>query len=104
MIDVLDHYVAFKARPGQEQALSAVLKRFVSAISGQLTCVLDISAGANISKSGLAQGYTHGCYVRLTDPESLVGGYWNHPAHQELLAEIDAVCAERFAVDFTREA
>jgi hypothetical protein len=104
VIDVLDHYVAFKARPGQEQALSAVLKRFASAISGQLTCVLDISAGANISKSGLAQGYTHGCYVRLTDPESLVGGYWNHPAHQELLAEIDAVCAERFAVDFTREA
>jgi hypothetical protein len=103
VVDVLDHYVAFKARPGQEQALSAVLNRFVSAISGQLNCVLDISAGANINKSGLAQGYTHGCYVRLTDPDSLTGSYWNHPAHQELLAELDAVCAERFAVDFTRE-
>ena len=97
---MLDHYVALKARPGQEQALSAMLDRFVSAISGQLDCVLDISAGANISKSGLA----HGCYVRLTDPDSLTGSYWNHPAHQELLAEIDLACAERFAIDFTRNA
>lgn len=101
---MLDHYVAFKARPGQEQALSAMLDRFVSAISGQLDCVLDISVGANTNKSGLAQGYTHGCYVRLTDPDSLTDSYWNHPAHQELLAEIDSACAERFAIDFTRKA
>jgi hypothetical protein len=39
----------------------------------------------------------------LTDPDSLNDSYWNHPAHQQLLAELDAVCAERFAVDFTRE-
>jgi hypothetical protein len=96
--------VAFKARPGQEQELSAMLDRFVSAITGQLDCVLDISAGANINKSGLAQGYTHGCSVRLTDLDSLTGSYWNYPAHQELLAEIDSACAERFAVDFIREA
>jgi Stress responsive A/B Barrel Domain len=100
---MLDHYVAFKARPGQEQALSAVLDRFVRGLSGQLNCVLDVSAGANINRSGLGQGYTHGCHVRLTDAESLHGTYWNHPAHQRLLDEIDAVCAERFAVDFTRE-
>lgn len=96
---MLDHYVVLKARPGQEQALSAMLDRFVSAISGQLDCVLDIAAGANINKSGLAHGYTHGCYVQLTDPDSLTGSYWNHPAHQELLAEIDSACAERFAID-----
>jgi len=36
-------------------------------------------------------------------PDSLAGSYWNHPAHQELLARIDAVCAERFAIDFNRE-
>jgi stress responsive alpha/beta barrel protein len=101
---MLDHYVALKACPGQEQALSAMLDRFVSAISGQLDCVLDISAGANISKSSLAHGSTHGCYVRLTDPDSLTGSYWNHSAHQELLAEIDSACAERFAIDFTRKA
>jgi hypothetical protein len=57
---VLDHYVAFKARPGQEQELSAMLDHFVSAITGQLDCILDIPAGASINKSGLAQGYTHG--------------------------------------------
>jgi hypothetical protein len=102
VVDMLDHYVALKARPGQEQALSAMLDRFVSAISGQLDCVLDISAGANINKSGLAQGYTHGCYVRLTDRGSLTGNYWNHPAHQQLLAEIDSACAERFAIDVPR--
>jgi hypothetical protein len=103
VVEVLEHYVAFKARPGQEQALGAMLDRFVRAISGQLNCVLDIAAGANVNKSGLAKGYTHGCYVRLTDPDSLTGSYWNHPAHQELLAQIDEACAERFAVDFTRE-
>ncbi len=36
---MLDHYVALKARPGQEQALSAMLDRFVSAITGQLTAL-----------------------------------------------------------------
>jgi hypothetical protein len=100
---MLDHYVAFKARQGQEQALSAVLDRFVRGLWDQLNCVLDVSAGANINQSGLGRGYTHGCYVRLTDAESLRGTYWNHPAHQQLLNELDAVCAERFAVDFTRE-
>jgi Stress responsive A/B Barrel Domain len=100
---VLDHYVALKARPGQEQALGAMLDRFAGTISGRLDCVLDIAAGANINKSGLAQGCTHGCHARLTDPASLTGSYWNHPAHQELLAQIDAACAGRFAIDFTRE-
>lgn len=100
---MLDHYVAFKARPGQEQALTAVLERFVRGISGQLRCVLDLAVGANINPSGLKQGYTHGCFVRLTDEESLRGVYWNHPAHQSLLNELDAVCAERFAIDFNRD-
>ncbi len=54
-------------------------------------------------KSGVAQGYTHGCYVRLTDLDSLTDSYWNHSAHQELLAEIDSACAERFAIDFIRK-
>ncbi len=87
---------------GHPGKMSVMLDRFVSAISGQLDCVLDISAGANINKSGLAQGYTHGCYVRLADPDALTGSYWNHPAHQVLLAEIDSACAERFAIDFIR--
>jgi hypothetical protein len=81
-----------------------MLDRFVSAITGPLDCVLHICTGANINKSALAQGYTHGCSVRRTDPDSLTGSYWNHPAHQELRAEIDSAYAERFAVDFSREA
>jgi hypothetical protein len=39
------------ARPGQEQELSAMPGRFVNAISGELDCVLDISAGAD-SRAG----------------------------------------------------
>jgi hypothetical protein len=98
---MLEHYVAFKARPGQEQALTALLARFTNAISGDLKCVLDISAGTNINNSSLDHGYTHGCYVRLSDQDALRGSYWHHPAHQELLAGVDAVCTERFAIDFT---
>ena len=98
---MLDHYVAFKARPGQEQALSALLERFTNAISGDLECVIDISASTNINKSSLDRGYTHGCHVRLTGQDELHDSYWHHRAHQELLADLDAVCAERFAIDFT---
>jgi Stress responsive A/B Barrel Domain len=101
MANMLDHYVAFRARPGREQALSALLERFTNAISGDLECVLDISAGTNINKSSLDQGYTHGCYVRLSGHDALNDSYWHHPAHQELLADVDAMCAERFAIDFT---
>jgi hypothetical protein len=101
MANMLDHYVAFKARPGQEQALSSLLDRFAKAISGDLECVLDISAGSNINNSSLKKGYTHGCYVRLSGQDALRESYWHHPAHQELLAGIDAVCAERFVIDFT---
>jgi hypothetical protein len=104
MANMLDHYVAFKARPGQEHALSALLERFTNAISGDLECVLDTSAGTNTNKSSLGQGYTHGCYVRLSGQDALSDSYWHHPAHQELLAGIDAVCAERFAIDFTPNA
>ena len=101
---MLDHYLVLTARPGQEQTLSAVLDRFARGIKGQLDSLLDISAGPNVNQGGLDRGYTHGCYVRLTDRESLMTSYWNHPAHQALLAEIDAVCADRFVVDVVREA
>jgi hypothetical protein len=97
---MLDHYVAFKARPGRDQDLSEVLRRFTGAISGQLQGLLDISAGSVLNQAGRDLGYTHGCHVRLSDAETLRDAYWNHPAHQALLAELDAVCAERFALDY----
>jgi hypothetical protein len=101
---MLDHYLVMKARAGQAPALNAVLDRFVTGISGRLESVLDISVGENINQSGLARGYTHGCYVRLSDEAELMTRYWNHPAHQQLLAEIETVCSDRFAIDFAREA
>jgi hypothetical protein len=44
-------YAVARARPGQEQELSAMPGRFANAIFGELDCVLDISAGAD-SRAG----------------------------------------------------
>ncbi|ORA33988.1 Dabb family protein [Mycobacterium aquaticum] len=101
---MIDHYVAFRAIPGQAQALSAMLDGFVADISGKLSCVAAISAGVNINETSLRLGYTHGLYVRLRDRGALGDRYGRHPAHLRLLAGIDTVCAERFAIDFVATA
>lgn len=96
----MEHYVIFKPRPGQEAALLEALERFGAGVSGALPCLLELTWGVNTNPSGLARGYTHGCFARLTTEASLTDEYWIHPAHQRLLGELDELCEDRFALDY----
>jgi hypothetical protein len=96
---MLDHYVVFKPRPGREQELSLALGEFAAAITG-LACLSELTWGENVNKSGLALGFTHGCHASLTDLAALQGEYWNHPAHQRLLSQLDNLCEDRFGMDY----
>jgi hypothetical protein len=96
---MLDHYVLFRPAEGSEAALGEALREFASVITG-LACVQDLTWGENTNASGLERGFTHGCFVRLTDEEALRSAYWNHPAHQKLLGELERLHTDRFAVDY----
>jgi Stress responsive A/B Barrel Domain len=100
---VLEHYVVFKARDGHAESLSNALAEFAAGIKETLPCLLEFSWGPNTNPSGLARGYTHGCLARLTTAESLTEEYWVHPAHQRLLAVLDDLCDDRFALDYVPE-
>jgi hypothetical protein len=96
---MLDHYVVFRPFEGSEAAVGDALREFASVITG-LACVRDITWGENTNASGLKFGFTHGCFVRLTDEEALRSEYWNHPAHQKFLGQLDRLRTERFAIDY----
>jgi hypothetical protein len=99
---VLDHYVAFRPAEGTEAALVAALGGFGAAIV-ELASVREITWGENTNPSGRDRGYTVGCLVRITDENVLRGEYWHHPAHQKLLAELDRLSTDRFAVDYLHQ-
>jgi hypothetical protein len=97
---VLEHYVVFKPHPQRAGELEDALTTFASGMAGTLPCLSELSWGANTNTSGLRHGYTHGCFARLTSQRSLTEEYWIHPAHQRLLAQLDDICEDRFALDY----
>ncbi|HEY3710189.1 MAG TPA: Dabb family protein [Amycolatopsis sp.] len=97
---MLEHYVVFKPHPQRADELADALATFASGMAGTLPCLLELSWGANTNTSGLRHGYTHGCFARLTSQRSLTEEYWIHPAHQRLLAQLDDICEDRFALDY----
>jgi hypothetical protein len=97
---MLEHYVVFKPRSGRAEDLTSALAEFATGIDGTLPCLLELTWGPNTNPSGLAHGYTHGLYSRLTTEASLREEYWVHPAHQRLLSLLDDLCDDRFALDY----
>jgi hypothetical protein len=100
---VLEHYVVFKPHPQRADELAAALSEFASGVAGTLPCLLELSWGENTNPSGLRHGYTHSCFARLTSQRSLTEEYWIHPAHQRLLAQLDDLCEDRFALDYVTD-
>jgi hypothetical protein len=100
---VLEHYVVFKPHPERAGELEDALTAFASGMAGSLPCLLELNWGANINASGLRHGYTHGCFARLTTHQALTEEYWIHPAHQRLLAQLDDLCEDRFALDYVTD-
>jgi hypothetical protein len=96
---MIDHYVVFKPHEGRSEELSQALAEFAAAMRG-LESLFELTHGENFNPSGLAQGYTHGCFARLASVEALRGEYWNHDAHQKLLGQLDELCEVRFALDY----
>lgn len=97
---MLEHYVVFKPREGREDQLSDALATFGQDVEHDMPCLLEFSWGPNVNPSGLARGFTHGCFARLTSEAALKEQYWIHPAHQELLGKLDELCEDRFALDY----
>lgn len=97
---MLEHYLVCTPKPGREDELSAALDRFGAGVRHTLPSLIELSWGRNTNPSGLDRGYTHSCLARLTSQEALRGEYWNHPAHVRLLADLDELCTERFAMDY----
>jgi hypothetical protein len=97
---MLEHYVIFKPQPGRDADLLSALQQFGEGVTRGLPCLLELTWGANTNPSGIQRGYTHSCLARLISAESLKTQYWVHPAHQRLLAQLDELCEDRFAMDY----
>jgi hypothetical protein len=97
---MIEHYVVFEPHEGRGPDLSAALAAFERGMQGT-PGLLEFTWGENVNPSGLKQGYTHGCLARLESEQALKEDYWNRPAHQHLLGQLDELCASRFALDYT---
>ena len=99
---MLEHYVVFRPHPGQEPALAEALRSLAEGLGSGLDGLTDLTWGENTNPSGLQRGYTHGCLGRFVD-RTAFDRYWAHPAHEAFMAALDAICEERFALDYTTE-
>jgi Stress responsive A/B Barrel Domain len=94
---MLEHFVLFAAAQGRERDLEVVLEEFSRAVSSTCTTLHEINWGRNTNPSGLKRGLTHGCLARIADDG--FQEYWDNPAHQRLLGQLDDLCVDRFAMD-----
>lgn len=97
---MFEHYVVFRPKPGRAGALTRALAEFGAGVRGTLPELAELTFGENVNAGGLERGFTHGCLARLTSAEAFRDRYWNHPAHLRLLAALDDLCEERFALDY----
>lgn len=97
---MFEHYVIFKPKPGAGAELTQALEEFGAGVRETLSCLTELTFGENVNPSGLDRGYTHACLARLTSQASFKDEYWNHPAHVRLLAALDELCEDRFALDY----
>lgn len=77
------HVFAFQWKPGTSEAQKERAKKDIAAFQGVIPGLLQTNIGQNISPRG--RGYTFGGIMQFKDEASL-DGYFQHPAHQALLA------------------
>lgn len=95
---MLEHYVLFQPKPDADSRLEQALESFSEAIRDESSILSEISWGRNTNPSGLDRGFSYGCFARIAPGR--FQNYWDHPAHQELLKQLDELCADRFAMDY----
>lgn len=81
--DGVFHAFAFQWKPGTSEAHKNRAKKEIDAFQGVIPGLLQTHVGPNISPRG--KGYTFGGIMQFQDEASL-NAYFQHPAHQELLA------------------
>ncbi|AXI76807.1 Dabb family protein [Peterkaempfera bronchialis] len=96
---MLEHYVVFRPLPGREPELAAALAELGAGLAGGVAGMSDLTWGANTNRSGLDRGFTHGCLGRFED-RAAFDRYWHHPAHERFMRALDAICEDRFALDY----
>ncbi|WP_349428824.1 Dabb family protein [Microbacterium sp. LWS13-1.2] len=96
---MLEHIVVVDAGDLPRPPLEAALDRFAHGIRG-CRGLISISWGQNFNPLGLERRCHYVCTVILESEETLRTHYWEHPAHQILLAELPGLCESRFALDY----
>lgn len=96
---MLEHYVVFKTRPGQEDQFDAACAELAAELGEGIEGLQAFSWGRNTNQSGLARGFTHGCLGRFSDKDAF-RRYWDHPAHVAFMSALDKLCEDRFALDY----
>jgi len=99
---MIEHFVLFKAKPGQSDDVDAALREYEAGIR-DLPSLLELTWGPNMSERSVEMGWTHGMLTRLTDYDAFLNEYWPHEAHEVLLPKLDASCEVRFAIDYEVE-
>jgi antibiotic biosynthesis monooxygenase (ABM) superfamily enzyme len=90
------HVVLFRARAGQEDALTSLVERF-PALREQIDGIEQAHAGrANADET--TRGYTHALVMRFADAASL-SAYEAHPAHEALVGELNPLVEQFLVLD-----
>jgi antibiotic biosynthesis monooxygenase (ABM) superfamily enzyme len=90
------HVVLFRARAGQEDALTSLVARF-PALREQIGGIEQAAAG-RAAAGEAARGYTHALVMRFADAASLQA-YESHPAHEQLVAELNPLVEQFLVLD-----
>jgi hypothetical protein len=98
---VIKHIVVFKMKPSvdgktREENLQD-LKGMLESLPGKIPEVRRFEVGVNTNPSGHA--YDMALYSEFEDEMALIN-YQKHPAHQEVVTFVNAVCADRRVVDY----
>lgn len=93
------HIALFKFKPEvTEDQIDEIFDQILNATE-EIPGIEDYVSGVDSSPEGLAQGYTHGFIMTLTDAAAR-DAYLTHPEHEKvkqlLLAHVDSVLAFDF--------
>src|SRR5690606_11050768 len=94
---MIEHIVLLKRRPGVSDAALQEALDGLRALKDRIPGILELTVGENFShRSG---GYTHALHARFVDRAALEA-YTPHPAHQAVVALLDATTEPRIVVDY----
>lgn len=94
----LVHLVLLKQREETDSSRMDTALASIVGLREKIDGVEDVLAGPDVSIEGLQGGYTHAAVVRFEDEEARAR-YLPHPAHQELVRQLEPLIESIVVVD-----